>query len=117
MTGIPISHAQLDALEESVQTSFVLRACTFLRDVAAQDTKHMTERDMQSFVAESSDLARSYGAVGEKAIMQWICLRVMAGLDFFKMPEVEGFLNDGRDFDRKLQQIYDRLSVLETRRR
>jgi hypothetical protein len=113
---LTIRQSQMDALNEHALESFFQRACAFLREYARDDLARLDDQRLLAGVRQAYKTAARHGIVTEQGAMLWMCLQVMTGGKFYEMPEMAELLKNGRTPEDALRDVYDRLSVLETRR-
>jgi len=114
---LTINAKQMEIFEAAVRGDFFRRQCDFLRSNAGPDVAHLDDVQLQNFVKDSHDSAVAHGATSERSFMMWLCLEVMAGARFFEIPEVADLLKRDESVDLILINVYDRLAVLEIRRK
>lgn len=114
---LTITKPQLDALDAQALNGFYQRACAFLRENAGKDVEKFDDAKLLQFVEASHKTAVTHGASSERTSMLWMCLAIMAGPTFHEVPGLVELLRPGRNIDTILNQIFERLAVLEARRR
>jgi hypothetical protein len=112
-----ITQPQMDELDAHALEAFFERTFHFLRRIAFEDTRAKSDSDLHNFIKLGYDSARTHGVVTERGIIMWICLNIMAGNTFHKVPEVTRLLADSGDAELALNQLYERLIVIEIRRK
>ncbi|MEI6558261.1 MAG: hypothetical protein WCO00_07610 [Rhodospirillaceae bacterium] len=108
---------QEDVLNNEATKSFVLRACQFLRKLAHDDIGAMDDGQLHDYVRTALTKAIRFGASSERGIIMWICLQIMAGLDFYEKEHMRNLIQTKAPLDEILEHLYSRLCVLEIRER
>ena len=114
---LTITKPQSTALDAQALSGFYKRACAFLRENAGKDVEKFDDAKLRQFVESSHKTAVAHGTSSERSSMMWMCLAIMAGPNFHETPELVELLRPGRNVDTVLNQLFERLAVLEARRR
>lgn len=114
---LTITSEQRALLDEHARRGFINRACVFLRQQASSDTSALTESQLQVFVKQAMQEAASFGIHGERSVMRWLLLQIVAGPLFDRDPEVEAALRRSAKPEHTLKAMVAHICLLEARHR
>lgn len=104
---------QLEILSSTLFEDFFDRAMRFLRANCGAHLSRVTERELTELIRKRHMTALSFGVHTERGVMMWIVLTILAGERFHELPAVAAALATRDRADWIIQQLFDRLSLLE----
>ena len=112
---LKVTDAQLESIDAQVIAAFHDRVCGFLRQIAASDVAAMDDAALLAFVESGDRAARSFGVLTERGVVLWLCLGIMIGPEFAELPAIASLLEQSQSPDRAMNELFERLALIETR--
>jgi hypothetical protein len=111
-----ISRTQVATFEARAQESFRERVLVYVKDILPAQTEKRGESDLEQLVRDSETRASTYGIVTERGITKWVCLSLLIGPAFDRLPAVHQMLTDSsRDVEKCFEAAFERLCEIAGR--
>lgn len=106
-----IRQEQVDQIGTSREKKYHQELCQYFREHAPEQVESMNEVQLEAHIATSVEKARGYGATSGVAIVQFVSMTLVSGLDFDKDPEIHAYLTAPEyDPDDKIEKLANSLA-------